>query len=84
MNITRHFFEAAEKHPENPAIIDRDGTVLSFGELAGEVKKAAAYYRSKGIGRGDRVLVFVPMSIPLYRCVLALFHIGAVAVFLDE
>ncbi|MGL5889833.1 MAG: AMP-binding protein, partial [Bacteroidia bacterium] len=44
----------------------------------------AAYYRSKGIGRGDRVLVFVPMSIPLYRCVLALFHIGAVAVFLDE
>jgi olefin beta-lactone synthetase len=84
MNITRHFFEAAQKHPEKPAIIDRDGTVLTFGELAAEVKKAAAYYRSKGIGRGDRVLVFVPMSIPLYRCVLALFHIGAVAVFLDE
>jgi olefin beta-lactone synthetase len=84
MNITRHFFEAAQKHPEKPAIIDCDGMVLTFGELASEVEKAAAYYRSKGIGRGDRVLVFVPMSIPLYRCVLALFHIGAVAVFLDE
>jgi olefin beta-lactone synthetase len=84
MNITRHFFDAAQKHPEKPAIIDRDGIILSFGELAAEVEKAAAYYRSKGINRGDRVLVFVPMSIPLYRCVLALFHIGAVAVFLDE
>ncbi|MCU0433014.1 MAG: AMP-binding protein [Bacteroidia bacterium] len=84
MNITQHFFDSAARHPGKAAIIDRNGEVLSFGQLAEEVKTTAAYYRSKGIGRGDRVLVFVPMSIPLYRSVLALFHIGAVAVFLDE
>jgi olefin beta-lactone synthetase len=84
MNIARHFFASAAKHPHKAAIIDRDGRAISFGELADEVKTAAAYYRSKGIGRGDRVLVFVPMSIALYRSVLAIFHIGAVAVFLDE
>lgn len=84
MNITQPFFAATKAHPNRPAIIDRDGTVLTFAELARDVETAAAYYRSKGIERGDRVLVFVPMSIPLYRCVLALFHIGAVAVFLDE
>ncbi|MCA6362962.1 MAG: AMP-binding protein [Bacteroidetes bacterium] len=84
MNIARHFFTSAAAHPHKAAIIDRDGRAISFGELANEVKTAAAYYRSKGIGRGDRVLVFVPMSIELYRSVLAIFHIGAVAIFLDE
>jgi acyl-CoA synthetase (AMP-forming)/AMP-acid ligase II len=84
MNIARHFFASAAEHPHKAAIIDRDGRAIRFGELAEEVKTAAAYYRSKGIGKGDRVLVFVPMSIELYRSVLAIFHIGAVAVFLDE
>lgn len=84
MNITDHFFAMAAKHPQRTAIIDRDGKTLSFAGLAAEVKMTAAWYRSLGIGRGDRVLVFVPMGIPLYRCILALFRIGAVAVFLDE
>lgn len=84
MNITRHFFEAAGRHPARTAIIDADGHSVTFGELSNAVQRTAAYYRSKGIRKGDRVLVFVPMGIPLYRCILALFRIGAVAVFLDE
>ncbi len=44
----------------------------------------AAYLSKKGIKPGDRILVFVPMSINLYKIVLATFYIGAVAVFLDE
>jgi len=77
------FFEAAKKHPEKSAII-HNGNTISYAELEIEILATAAYFQSKGIGHGDRVLVFVPMSIDLYRSVLALFRIGATAVFLDE
>ena len=83
-NVSDLFFAAAEKWPGKIALVDRDGSTLTFVGLAVQVEATAAYYRSKGIGKGDRVLVFVPMGIPLYRCILALFRIGAVAVFLDE
>lgn len=83
-NVCDLFFSCAEKFPARSAIIDRDDSRISFAELADAVNATVAYYRSKGIGKGDRVLVFIPMGIPLYRSILALFRIGAVAVFLDE
>lgn len=83
MNISNLFFEAAKKHPEKLAIIDSDKEV-SFKVLADEVKKTAAYFYSKGIRKNDRVLVLVPMSLDLYRIVLAIFSMGATAVFIDE
>ncbi len=57
---------------------------ISYLDLAIEVRQTALYFSNKGVKKGDRVLVFVPMSIDLYRNVLALFYIGATAVFLDE
>jgi acyl-CoA synthetase (AMP-forming)/AMP-acid ligase II len=82
-NITDLFFAAAEKHPDNIAIIYKKGQ-LTYKELAQQVKAAAGHFRSKGISAGDRVLIFVPMSIELYKTVLALLYMGATAVFLDE
>jgi acyl-CoA synthetase (AMP-forming)/AMP-acid ligase II len=83
LNITQLFFESAKIYPDKPAIIENELTV-TFSELAKQVHDTAAYFQKKGIQKGDRVLVFVPMSIDLYRIVLALFHMGAVAVFVDE
>jgi olefin beta-lactone synthetase len=83
-NIADLFFAQALEKPKHIAIIDRDGAQLTFGELADAVKEMAAYYHAKGIGKNDRVLVFVPMSLDLYISVLAIFHLGATAVFLDE
>ena len=82
-NIVDLFHEAARENPDKQAIIYRERAV-SFGELESAVNETAAHFLRKGIRKGDRVLVFVPMSIDLYRTVLALFRIGAVAVFLDE
>ncbi len=82
-NITDHFFLAAKNAPERLAIVKNEDRI-SFGELARQVKETAAYFRSKGLSKGDRVLVFVPMNLDLYRIVLALFYMGATAVFLDE
>jgi len=83
VNIANLFLEAARAYPSNIAIIE-GSSKINYTELADDVKKTAAYFSAKGIKQGDRVLVFVPMSIDLYRIVLALFHIGAAAVFLDE
>lgn len=82
-NITSWFFENARKSPNTVAIIEGHKQV-TFGELEKMVIDTCIYFRKKEIGKGDRVLIFVPMGIDLYRIVLSLFHIGAVAVFLDE
>jgi olefin beta-lactone synthetase len=82
-NIVDLFFDAAGKFPQHLAIIDKKRRI-TFLELKNEVQETAGYFLKKGIRHGDRVLVFVPMSINLYRIVLALLKIGAVAVFLDE
>lgn len=83
MNISEHFFKAANDFPDKLALVDRKEKI-TFGELKTEVEETANYFKSATIKKGDRVLVFVPMSISLYRIVLALFSIGAVPVFLDE
>jgi acyl-CoA synthetase (AMP-forming)/AMP-acid ligase II len=83
MNVVDLFNKAAKKYPDKLAIIDKN-EAINFSDLASKVERTAAYFERKGIGQGDRVLVFVPMSIDLYRIVLALFSRGATAVFLDQ
>lgn len=81
-NIVDLFYKQASERPNQPAII-HGSDVVSFGELKVLVHRTAQDFESRGISSGDRVLVFVPMSIDLYRICMALFHIGATAVFLD-
>jgi len=83
VNTVDLFFGVAERVPDRTAIVSGKQRI-SFGELKREVLETAAYFQSKGIRPSDRVMVFVPMGLDLYRIVLALFDIGATVVFLDE
>ncbi|MCH2198580.1 MAG: AMP-binding protein [Flavobacteriales bacterium] len=83
LNIVSLFFAEAKAHPDRLAIADVRETI-TYHELASRVRARAAQFKAKGIQSGDRVLVFVPMSIGLYIDSLALFTMGATAVFLDE
>ena len=56
---------------------------VTYSECALRAQQCAARLHKAGIGRGDRVLVFVPMSIELYTLLLGIWHCGASAVFLD-
>jgi len=82
-NIVSLFIDAAANNAAGKALI-QDGISITYGQLLGNVKATAAHYRSKGIGKGDKVLVFVPMSVDLYIVVLALLYIGVTPVFIDE
>ncbi|MCU0428767.1 MAG: AMP-binding protein [Cytophagaceae bacterium] len=81
-NIVHLFFDQALRVPDQWAICYKDEKI-TFQQLDHDVRIIASMYRQNGIGKGDRVLVLIPMSADLYRHVLALFYIGAVAVFLD-
>lgn len=82
-NIVSLFTESAKHFPDRIAIVEKE-TQITYNQLAKEIDITATYFQQKGISKNDRVLVFVPMGINLYRIVLALFKIGATAVFLDE
>ena len=65
------------------AIIDPTDQRLRFSELKTEVAELAGGLIDLGIEPGDRVVLLIPMSIDLYRALLALFHIGATATLVD-
>jgi acyl-CoA synthetase (AMP-forming)/AMP-acid ligase II len=55
----------------------------AFAGLESDAARAAALLHEHGIGKDDRVLVFQPMSYELYVALLAIFRLGAVAMFVD-
>jgi propionyl-CoA synthetase len=68
---------------EKPALIaisTETGTekVYTFTELHAEVNRAAAMMRSLGVGRGDRVLIYMPMIAEAVFMMLACARIGAI------
>lgn len=81
-NIVEILFENAEKHPNKLAIIHKNKKI-TYGKLVQDVKDYAQYFLSKGIKKGDNILIFVPMTIELYKILSAVFFIGATAVFVD-
>ena len=69
-------------YPDRPAIIARDRSI-SFAELDRDSSRAAAYLQDLGLQMGDRILVFLPISIDLYITLIALFKLGITAMFVD-
>jgi len=85
-NIAARLVEAARRHPSRPALIEsRRGRrrALTYEDLAQRIAAFAAAFRDRGVRRGERVLLLVPMSIELYVVLLAVLHAGGTAVFVD-
>ena len=86
MNVAEVLHEQAAQRGESPALIEtvrgRDRE-LGFRALESAASRIAGFLDGAGIHAGDRVLILHPMSIELYAFLIALFRIGAVAMFLD-
>jgi acyl-CoA synthetase (AMP-forming)/AMP-acid ligase II len=84
MNLLQPIFIATRQRRAQTAIIaptrSAAVTTTTFGELMTSSGRLAAAWRRRGIKRGDRVLVALPLGIPLYVSLIALWHLGAVAV----
>ncbi len=81
MSLLETFLATADAHAARAAIIDGRGQVTSFVALAQWSAELATAWRAKGIGKGDRVLMAVPLDAGLYAGLAALWRLGAVAVF---
>lgn len=57
---------------------------INATELLHSISHVAGGLKDLGIQKGDRVILFVPMSIQLYTAMFALQKIGAIPVFLDS
>jgi acetyl-CoA synthetase len=58
---------------DNPA----EERIVTYGELYAQVNKMAAVLKSKGIQKGDRVVIYMPMIVELAVAILACARIGA-------
>lgn len=79
-NLLEHFAVAVEKHPDRIAIVDGKGGETSFAQLQNRVTELASAWQSKGIQRGDRVLIAMPVDADLYASLAALWSLGATVV----
>lgn len=82
-NLVSIFFKTAKQYPNHVAIQYKKNEI-TYEKLARDVIQTSHYYREKGIKKGDKVLLFIPMSISLYTSLLALFSLGAIVVFVDQ
>jgi acyl-coenzyme A synthetase/AMP-(fatty) acid ligase len=81
VSLIEVFLARVEERPDAPAIVDARGRTISYAELARDSARRAAAYAAQGIGEGDVVLVARGVSPALYGVLLALFRLGAVAMF---
>ncbi len=84
LNLAYNALHHARTRPHDLALIweGEDGAVirLSYGELEAAVGQAAHALKSLGIGKGDRVGIFLPMLPETAISALALAQIGAIFV----
>ena len=57
--------------------VDRE-VVYTYAQLHGEVQRMAAVLKSMGVGKGDRVLIYMPMVPEAAFAMLACVRIGAI------
>jgi propionyl-CoA synthetase len=77
--VDRH----AAKRPNDRALIyisteTNEEVIYTFAELKTEVMRMAAIYKSLGVKRGDRVLIYMPMIAQATFAILACARIGAI------
>ena len=77
--VDRHLAQ----HGDKPALIyvstETDTEVTyCFNELSAEVQRMAAILQSLGVGKGDRVLIYMPMIAEAAFAMLACVRIGAI------
>ncbi len=73
----------AAERPEQAALwlVAADGeTQVSFAEMSERSTQVAGWLRSEGVRRGDRMLLFLGNTVPLWELTLAAIKLGAVII----
>jgi acetyl-CoA synthetase len=82
-NWALDYFDAMAKGNDRPAlwVVDDAGEVkLSFAEMSRRSSQLATFLRSRGVKRGDAVLMMLGNVVPLWDVMLACMKLGAVII----
>jgi len=82
VNAVELFLAVACARPDAAALLEGRRRE-SYAQLAARAQRAADRLAAAGIGRGDRVVVLVPMSIDLYGWLIGLFLLDATVMFVE-
>lgn len=87
-NVARLMVDLLDTVADQPAFLKLDERgdtrqAITFERLHQLVGAVAGGLQQRGVQRGSRVVVFVPMSIELYVTLLAVLRLGAVATFIE-
>jgi len=99
-NVIRYLEEHMQSFPErtalrwvgSEAVAGFDGDIskpfthqeVTYQNFAKGIDAVAAGLKKMGIAKGDRVIIFLPMGVPMYSAMFAVQKLGAIAVFLDS
>ena len=72
----------ASRAPEKTFLFSESRSITNRDALDA-VQKAASGFRSLGVKKGDRVLIFAPNSIDFVLAMFASFELGAIAACVD-
>jgi olefin beta-lactone synthetase len=81
LNLIEAFLIQVEARPDAPALITPAGETITFAQLSRRSAARAFAMAQAGIGAGDIVLIARGVSPALYETLLAVFRLGAVAMF---
>jgi acyl-CoA synthetase (AMP-forming)/AMP-acid ligase II len=80
VNLVDLFVEQAARHPQRVALVC-NGTSVSYAQLLARSTALAQRLAADGLRRGQAALPLQGVGIPLYVTLIALFRLGATAVF---
>jgi amino acid adenylation domain-containing protein len=81
-NLWHAFLDAAAANPDGEAFVGPQAAV-DYRTLAGDATRLAGRLRFRGIGRGDRVAIEMPVGVDFVTGVLAVLATGAAYVPID-
>ncbi|MCG6575817.1 amino acid adenylation domain-containing protein [Pseudomonas sp. AF32] len=81
-SVPARFDECATRLPDNLALRDRNG-YLNYAQLQARSNQLARYLRAQGVGREDRVALYLDRSSQMILALLAVLKSGAAFVPLD-
>lgn len=83
MNVASLLVGPVQARPDHPALIFNTSSLITFRDLDALSSRLAGGLFELGLRAGDQAIVLAPISLRLYACLIALFKLGAAAVFLD-
>jgi len=78
-NLAHYLAETAKRSPDHPAI-SFEGATTTYGGLAEQANRAAKRLTEEGIGRGDRVALWLPNHPAFASAMYAVWQVGAIVV----